>query len=315
MCACVSGRARGGFSAAGWECFQLLYSMTGFGKGTAECESGTVTVEIKSVNSKSLDLSVKLPRELFAFEADVKKAVQNGISRGKTDVFVQFARSENCATSVKVDWALAEGYMKAGKEAAERLNIEWRPDVDRLFRIPDVLSVERPEPDADTLGACVKKAAADAVDNLKAMRLTEGLSLEKELKGILADIKESFARIRERAPFVAAEYRDKLNERITELLGKPELVDGQRLAQEVAYFADKADITEETARIESHLKQLDKLLEGGAPVGRELDFIVQEFKREINTLGSKSNDSVLFKEVLNVKGKLESFREQIQNIE
>ncbi|MBR5006388.1 MAG: YicC family protein, partial [Clostridia bacterium] len=259
--------------------------------------------------------SVKLPRELFAFEADVKKAVQNGISRGKTDVFVQFARSENSATSVKVDWALAEGYMKAGKEAAERLNIEWRPDVDRLFRIPDVLSVERPEPDADTLGACVKKAAADAVENLKAMRLTEGLSLEKELKGILADIKESFARIRERAPFVAAEYRDKLNERITELLGKPELVDGQRLAQEVAYFADKADITEETARIESHLKQLDKLLEGGAPVGRELDFIVQEFKREINTLGSKSNDSVLFKEVLNVKGKLESFREQIQNIE
>ncbi|MBO7658275.1 MAG: YicC family protein [Clostridia bacterium] len=293
----------------------LLYSMTGFGKGTAECEGGTVTVEIKTVNSKSLDLSIKLPRELFAFEADVKKAVQSGVTRGKTDVFVQFARSENAATAVKVDWALAEAYIKAGKEASERLNIDWKTDVDRLFKIPDVITVERPEPDAEALGACVRRAAAEAVENLKAMRLTEGASLEKELKGILSDIKGSFTNIRARAPFVAAEYRDKLNARIAELLGKPELVDGQRLAQEVAYFADKADITEEIARIDSHLAQLDRLLEGGAPVGRELDFIVQEFKREINTLGSKSNDSVLFKEVLNVKGKLESFREQIQNIE
>ena len=141
----------------------MLYSMTGFGKGTAECEGGTVTVEIKTVNSKSLDLSIKLPRELFAFEADVKKAVQSGVTRGKTDVFVQFARSENAATAVKVDWALAEAYIKAGKEASERLNIDWKTDVDRLFKIPDVITVERPEPDAEALGACVRRAAAEAV--------------------------------------------------------------------------------------------------------------------------------------------------------
>lgn len=293
----------------------MLKSMTGFGKGVAACGSGTVTVEIKTVNSKTLDLQIKMPRELSAFEVTVKKALREKVSRGKVDVFVNFERSKSAGAKVTVDWDLASAYFDAEKEACEKFGMSEEPSPSHLYRMPDVFTVERPELDEDELEKCVFEASSAAVAKLCEMRGTEGSYLDGEIRRLVGEISAAFETIKERAPFVSVEYKDKLAERLEKLLGSADAVDEQRLAQEVAFFADRSDITEETARIESHLKQIDKYLNSGAPVGREIDFVLQEFKREINTLGSKSNDSTLFDAVLTVKSRLEMLREQIQNIE
>lgn len=293
----------------------MLYSMTGFGKGTAEGSYGKVAVEIKSVNSKGLDLSVKLPRELSAYEDIVKNAIQSKLARGKVDAYVTFVPGEKLTPVVEVNYTLAKAYYDAQKKVSEELGIDDKSNTGDLFRMSDVFKVTTPEADEKELGNTVKDAVTVAVNNIVSMRATEGANLEKVLKEILENIKAAFANIKARAPYITVEYRDKLRERIQQLLGNENVVDEQRLAQEVAFFADKSNIDEEMSRIDSHLSQLTTLLEGGLPVGRELDFIVQEFKREINTLGCKSNDSELFANVLTVKGELEKFREQIQNIE
>ncbi len=293
----------------------MLKSMTGFGKGTAVSAVGTVTVEIKTVNSKSLDLQIKMPRDLSACENAVKKALRDRVSRGKVDVFVQFERSKDTGTKVQIDWELAEAYIGAGREACERFGIGDGITLDQLFKMPDVFTAERAEIDAKEAEKCVYEAADEAVRNLCEMRNTEGTYLDGEIRRIVGEISEAFEKIKARAPFVSVEYKQKLTERIEKLLDSKEAVDEQRLAQEVAIFADRADITEETARIESHLNQISKYLESGLPCGREIDFVLQEFKREINTLGSKSNDTELFGAVLTVKSRLEMLREQIQNIE
>ncbi len=293
----------------------MLNSMTGFGKGTAESSLGAVTVEIKSVNSKALDLSIKLPRELNSCEDIIKNAVSKTLSRGKVDVYVQFAAGEKLTPVVSVNMNLAEAYYKAQKEAAEKLNVELRASTQDLFRMPEVFVLSRPEADEDELRKLVEEAAGNALAKITAMRATEGANLEIVLREILDNIIKAFRTIEARAPFVALEYKDKLEERLKKLLDGDTAVDPQRLAQEVAIFADRCNVDEEVARINSHIGQLKTLLEGGKPVGRELDFIVQEFKREINTLGSKSNDTEMFTNVIAVKGELEKFREQIQNIE
>ncbi len=293
----------------------MLYSMTGFGKGRAEGAYGAVTVEIKSVNSKGLDLGIKMPRELFAFEDDVKKSVSEKLQRGKVDVFVQFVAGEKMTPVVEVNYSLAKAYFDAQRKVSEELSVDYKANTGDLFRMPDVFVLNTPEADETELKKMLAEATEEAVENILKMRRVEGENLENVLKVILETIKNAFGNIEKRAPFITKEYKIKLEERINELLGGSVPVDEQRLAQELAFFADKSNIDEEIARINSHLCQLDRLLEGGKPVGRELDFIVQEFKREINTLGCKSNDSELFANVLTVKGELEKFREQIQNIE
>ena len=293
----------------------MLRSMTGFGKGIAQGVFGTVTVEIKSVNSKALDLNIKLPRDLYAFEDVVKNEVSHSLARGKVDVYVQFVPGAKLTPTVEVNYDLAKAYFDAQREAAAKFGIRDSSGTADLFKIPDVFVANTPEADPEELKATLVSAAKEAIKNILDMRAAEGANLETVLKSILDTIKDSFAIITERAPFITSGYQVKLRERINQLLGGENVVDEQRLAQEVAIFADKSNIDEEMARIASHLKQLDTLLEGGKPVGRELDFIVQEFKREINTLGCKSNDSLLFKNVLVIKGELEKFREQIQNIE
>ena len=293
----------------------MLKSMTGFGKGISTCESGTVTVEIKAVNSKSLDLQIKMPRELSAFEITVKKALREKVSRGKVDIFVQFEKAKAAGTKVNVDWDLAGAYFEAEKEACEKFGLGKSLSPSHLFKMPDVFTIEKAELDEDALDKCVFDASTAAVDKLLEMRSTEGAYLDGEIRRLVKEISEAFEVIKKRAPYVSIEYKDKLAERLEKLLGSSDAIDEQRLAQEVALFADRSDITEETARIESHLNQIDKYLNSGAPVGREIDFVLQEFKREINTLGSKSNDSELFESVLTVKSRLEMLREQIQNIE
>lgn len=293
----------------------MLYSMTGFGKGIGIGVCGNVTVEIKSVNSKALDLNIKLPRELFPFEDVIKNIISKRVARGKVDVYVQFAPSTKMAPTVEVNFEIAKAYIDAEKKAAELFDIPDRLSNIDLFKIPDVFVVKTPEADPEVLKETVSNGCNEAVDNLLKMRACEGANLEAVLKDILNNIKGAFEIITERAPFITKEYQEKLRDRINQLLGGENTIDEQRLAQEVAIFADKSNIDEEMARIKSHLGQLDVLIEGGIPVGRELEFIVQEFKREINTLGCKSNDTVLFNNVLIIKGELEKFREQIQNIE
>ncbi|MCR5694460.1 MAG: YicC family protein [Clostridia bacterium] len=293
----------------------MLKSMTGFGKGTAACGSGTVTVEIKTVNSKSLDLSIKMPRELSAFETTVRKALRDKVSRGKVDVYVGFERSVAAGTGLKIDWELADAFYEAEKEACERFGVKFDFSPTQLFRLPDVFTVEKAEPDEKELETCVSGAASMAVEKLLEMRSLEGEYLDGEIRRLVGEIEDAFEVIKNRAPYVSAEYKDKLTERLLKLLDNANMIDEQRLAQEVALFADRCDITEETARIDSHLKQIGKYLDSGLPAGREIDFVLQEFKREINTLGSKSNDGALFEAVLTVKSRLEMLREQIQNIE
>ncbi|MBQ7445425.1 MAG: YicC family protein [Clostridia bacterium] len=293
----------------------MLKSMTGFGKGVAVFGGGTVSVEIKSVNSKTLDLQIKMPRELSAFEVTVKKALREKVSRGKVDVFVQFDRDQSSEYNVMLNGGLAKAYLEKLRNGAEEFGLEKALSPEILLKIPDAITVERPELDEDELEKCVFEASKAAVSKLSEMRETEGAYLDGEIRRLVGEISGAFETIKARAPFVSVEYKQKLTERLEKLLDSPETLDEQRIAQEVAFFADRADITEETARIGSHLAQIMKYLDSGEPCGREIDFVLQEFKREINTLGSKSNDSELFESVLTVKSKLEMLREQIQNIE
>ena len=293
----------------------MILSMTGFGKADARNGFGIVTVEVRTVNSKTLVLQVKLPRELYAFENDLRALVQQTVKRGKTEMLVVLKSTASERNPVSVDWELAEAYKKASEEASERLGIPFALDTAGLFSLPDVLNVEKADTPVELLREIVFPAAGEALSRLQETRAAEGRNLENELLGLLSEIKQSFVLIERGASAVAPAYRDKLAARISALLGTPDAIDAQRLAQEVVFFADRADITEEIARLRSHLSKLDGLMKGGRPVGREMDFVVQEMKREINTLGYKANDADISVHVLAFKGKLESFREQIQNIE
>ena len=293
----------------------MILSMTGFGKAAAENEYGTVTAEIRTVNSKTIDLSVKLPRELYPFENELRALVQKTVKRGKTEMLVVLKRAASKRDVVLLDTELAVAYKKAAEDASRELGIPFALNTAELLSLPDVLRIEADEAPAEALRELVFTAAGEALQRLLETRTSEGRNLETELSGLLTDIKRSFASIEAAAPEVVPAYREKLEARISALLGTPEGIDPQRIAQEVVFFADRADISEEIARLRSHFAQVDELMKGGRPVGREIDFVVQEMKREINTLGSKANDPAVSAHVLAFKGKLESFREQIQNIE
>ena len=293
----------------------MILSMTGFGKAAAESSYGIVTAEVRTVNSKTLDLTMKLPRELYAFEGELRTLVQKTVKRGKTEMLVVLKCAASDRDPVLVNWETAEAYKRALEEAAGRLEIPFAMDTALLFSLPGVLNAEAKEIPQEELRGMVFSAAEEALAKLQETRKLEGNNLEIELNGILSEIKRSFALIEAGADAVVPAYKEKLAARISALLGAPEVIDQGRLAQEVVFFADRADISEEIARLRSHFLQVDELMKGGKPVGREIDFVVQEMKREINTLGSKANDAAVSAHVLAFKGKLESFREQIQNIE
>lgn len=290
-----------------------MYSMTGFGKGEYREGGLCVTVELKSVNNRFLDLAVKCPHALAPYEEDVRVLLRSRFSRGRIDVFVSMTDLREKPKTPSVDFALAEGYQKAAKALSERFP-EAENDVSLAFllRLPDVVRFEEEEGEDGALKPALLAAAEKAADALSAMRRAEGERLKEDVLSRGREIASLRDAISERAPLVAEEYRKKLTERMNDYLGGK--VDETRILTEAALFADKCSIDEELTRLSSHIKELFRIAEEET-VGRKLDFLIQEFNRECNTVCSKSNDAAITALALKMKNEIEKVREQIQNLE
>ncbi len=293
----------------------MIKSMTGYGKGEYENELYRFTVEIKSVNHRYNDISVKMPRHISYLEDSVKKAIKEKISRGKVDVYINLEYVNESAIDVKVDIPLALSYKNALEELRAELNIEDSIRLNNILGMNEVVKTERKNIDENLVADCLMKSLAKAIEYITEMRGKEGEELKKDMLIKLDNIESFLEVIEERSPSVAVEYRDKLRDRIDELLDNSISIDEERLSSEVVIFADKSSIDEEIVRLKSHIKQFISILEEEDSVGRKLDFLIQEFNREINTIGSKANDIIISKNVVELKAELEKIREQVQNIE
>jgi len=289
--------------------------MTGFGRATAEADGRAVTIELKSVNHRYLDIGMRLPRTLNFVEDSIRTVLGEKLARGHVDVFVNYRNTRSDSKTVELDEPLLGAYAAAAEKAAAALGALNDLSLSSMLRFPDVLTVTEAQEDQQAVCALCRQATADAADELIAMREREGQKLVRDLLA-RADVLEALRhRIDERAPGVVRDYQEKLKNRIAELLDGAAELDEARLAAEVAIFADKANITEELVRLESHIAQLRTMLGGSEPAGRKLDFIVQEMNREMNTIGSKAADLTILNAVIEGKAEIEKIREQIQNIE
>ena len=291
-----------------------LLSMTGYGSAKGSVEGQEITVELKSVNNRYLDCSVRLPRNFLFAEDTVKQAVSAGVSRGKVDVFVSAQASQDSGTVVSVNEELARGYRDAVARIAETLGLESGLNAFSIARFPDVLTVERRELDKDKAAAALSEITAKAVEEFNAMREREGERLRRDMLGKLETIEGLVFVVEERSPQTVKEYRERLEARLRDILADRSL-DEQRVITEAAIFADRTAVDEETVRLRSHIAQFRTMLEEGSPIGRKMDFLVQEFNRESNTIGSKCSDASLAKVVVDLKSEIEKIREQLQNVE
>ena len=291
-----------------------MKSMTGYGKGEASNESRKVTIEIKSVNNRFLDINTRFPKSLSYVEDTVKKQIQEVVKRGTLDVYYTYEVTGDTDKVVEAALPLAGEYLAAMRTVKDELGLPDDITAMSVLRMPDVLTVTAAEDDREEIKALFEKAAKEAVASLDAMRVIEGRSAKTDLAKLVGNIITSLKSVITRAPLVVVDYRDKLSKRIAELLDQP-AVDETRIATEVAVFADKCDINEEISRLTSHIDQFTKALESGEPQGRRLDFLSQEMNREINTMGSKANDLELSKLVIEMKNELEKIKEQIRNVE
>lgn len=292
----------------------MLKSMTGYGRGYAELNDRAFTVELKSVNNRYLDINIRYPKHLMSMEDKVRKYISNIISRGKIDVFITQEKFNQADIEVKLDENIANAYCEAFKVMSSKLNLVNDITVSRLSKFPDVLSVEKKEEDAEEIWLILKQALDNALNMFIDMRQKEGLKLSEDLLERCNLVNSLVCKIEERTDLVVAEFREKIYNRVSEYLKDVE-VDEARLLNEVAFFADKCNITEEIVRLKSHIKQFKDSLNLNEPVGKKLDFIVQEMNRETNTIGSKSNDLTITNIVVEIKSEIEKIREQIQNIE
>jgi len=293
----------------------MPHSMTGYGKGEINLDGKEFVLEIKSVNSRYCDMYIKLPRNIMAFEEKIRAVVGKRVSRGKLDIMVNFADRSEGSKEVILDKPLATAYVKALEEIRDTYSLRDDISASLIARFPDVLSVEKNEDDMDALWAMLAQALDQALKGLTEMRAREGKELKKDLLLRGKKVITLLGEIVGRAPIVTQEYKVKLEARICELVENRAIVDEGRLALEVAMFADKCAIDEEVVRLESHMLQMTEILDLKEPVGRKLDFLVQEMNREANTIGSKSNDTVITRNMLEIKSEIEKIREQVQNIE
>lgn len=290
-----------------------MLSMTGYGRCQIETDGREMTVEVKSVNHRFLDISFRLPRTLSFLDDAVRKGIGARLARGHVDVFVNYVNHRQDAREVRVDTGLALAYRAALSELAEAVGCKDDMAVSEFARLPDVLSVEERAEDQQAVRDLFMKALNGALDMLLVMRAQEGESMKQDMLEKAARIEAIRNQIAERAPLVVTEYRDKLHQRIAQLT-EGEL-DEARLMTEVAIFADRAAIDEELVRLLSHIAQIRATVEMKEPVGRKLDFLVQELNREVNTIGSKASDTMIAQCVVDAKGEIEKLREQVQNIE
>ncbi|MCI5913839.1 MAG: YicC family protein [Christensenella sp.] len=292
----------------------MISSMTGFGRATVASDGREITIELKSVNHRYLDLAFRMPRHIGFIEDVLRQLLTGQLSRGHVDIFVNYRNTRTDARAVVIDEALMGAYLSAARKAAAQYELRDDITLSAAMRFPDVTDVIEAEEDRDAVAALAREAALRAVTAMKRMRAGEGERLCNDLLNRVTTVESIAGKIDVRAPFVVEEYRTKLSERIESMLGGVE-VDRTRLATEVALFADKASINEELVRLASHITEMRKVLGADEAAGRRLDFIVQEMNREFNTIGSKANDAEITSLVIAGKGEIEKIREQVQNIE
>jgi uncharacterized protein (TIGR00255 family) len=291
----------------------MIRSMTGYGKADSALEYGKIIVEMRSVNHRYGEISVKLPRSLICFENDVRKAVSGRLKRGKIDIFIQMdATADGMPPAVNVP--LARAYYTAFSTLSEELGIREPIPLSLIVSQKDVLAVAEQDIQAESMRDGLLAAVESAVEAMEAMRLREGRELFEDLRVRRESLACLIDAIAARASCVPVEYSEKLAARLAQF-GAKNLPDEARVAQEVVLMADRCDITEELVRFGSHLVQFDAALESREPVGRKLDFLLQEMGREVNTIGSKANDGEIASNVVEMKAELEKIREQVQNIE
>ncbi|MDD6047191.1 MAG: YicC family protein [bacterium] len=292
----------------------MISSMTGFGRATVASDGREITIELKSVNHRYLDLAFRMPRHIGFIEDVLRQLLSEQLSRGHVDIYVNYRNTRMDARTVVIDEALMGAYLTAARKAAAQYELKDDISLSTAMRFPDVTDVIEAEEDRDAVAALAREAALRAVTALKRMRAGEGERLCNDLLNRVTTVESIAAKIDTRAPLVVEEYRTKLSERIESMLGGVE-VDRTRLATEVALFADKASINEELVRLASHVTEMRKVLGSDEAAGRRLDFVVQEMNREFNTIGSKANDAEITNLVIAGKGEIEKIREQVQNIE
>lgn len=291
-----------------------MRSMTGYGKGTASRDGLTVTAEIKTVNHKFFDWSIKMPKGFLFVEDDAKRAVAAEVQRGHVDVYLTVERDAGVADDYAVDGNLALKYVRTAKNLAESTGVQYDVTASSLMKNPDIVSLKAAEIDDETAKSVVLEALGEALVGLVAMREKEGATQVADISAKLDAIESALGEIASVAPQVVADYRAKLAARIREALGD-NLPEESRIATEVALFADKCAIDEEISRLTAHIAAMRAHLKSTAPVGRKLDFLVQEMNREANTIGSKANDLRITERVLAIKNDIEKIREQAQNVE
>ena len=292
----------------------MIKSMTGYGSAKGTVEGLTVSVELKSVNNRYLDTSVRLPRSFLFAEDAVKSAVQRHISRGKVDVFVSVDSSEAGDMTVKVNEGLLRGYMDAIRSIAKEYDLPDDLSALAVSRFPDVLSVEKKDLDAEAISTGIIEITEQALQDFDAMRLREGEKLRDDVLNRVAVIDSLVSTVEQAAPQTVADYRARLEAKMAEVLGASG-IDENRILAEAAIFADHIAVDEETVRLRSHMSQLNTMIRGNSPTGRKIDFLIQEFNREANTIGSKCQNSEIAHTVVDLKSEIEKIREQIQNIE
>lgn len=291
----------------------MIKSMTGYGKASIEENNRNYQVEIKTINHRYLDISVKMPRILSYLEEEIKKEISTKIKRGKVDVFINFENNSKEGINIKINTEIAKIYIEQLKNLAKQEGIMDNIEVTEVSKFPDVLNIQNTQDD-EKIKIEVLKTVQQATQKLVEMREFEGEKIAKDLLNRINKIEEKVEKISHLSTGLIDEYIVKLKERINKILQNQEL-DELRLAQEVVIYADKSSVQEEVTRLNSHIQQFKNLLNSDTNVGKKLDFLIQEMNREINTIGSKANNLEITNEVINVKTELEDVREQVQNIE
>lgn len=293
----------------------MVKSMTGFGRGISEEDtSRSFTIEIKTVNHRYFDINVRMPRNLLSLESKVRETIKNKINRGKVDVFITQNSYGKEDSDIHFNEELSDSYMSCLEKIRDRYDVIDNISVSLIARFPEIITLEKKEEDLEEIWKSLKCPLNDAVDALVNMREKEGEKLREDIVSKCENIEELVNKVDERAPFVVEDYKERLENRLQELLENAN-IEENRIAAEVAVFADKASIDEELVRLNSHIIQLKETLKKEEPIGRKLDFIIQEMNREANTICSKASDLEIINLVINIKNYIEKIREQTQNIE
>ena len=290
-----------------------MRSMTGCGSGRIQRDGWEVTAELKTVNHRFLDISMRLPRSISFLEQTVREEINAFLKRGHTDVYITVRNTEGSASEITTDRELAKQYLEAARDFSETLGTENDLSVSRLFTLEGVVTVTEAEPDQDLLKEICSEAVREAVSQLLIMREREGKRLREDLSFHLDQAASLREKILTRAPGVVADYREKLETRLKTMV--QDGVDPVRIAQEVALMADRCAIDEELARLESHIQEMRIYLDAEDEIGKKMDFLIQEMNRETNTIGSKAQDAEIAKAVVDLKSEIEKLREQVQNVE